>query len=89
MWRILDGHTYEELAAHVSQERALAEAGKPGLGHPDFLADLIEVVVATPGQSASATGTLQTATYGFVCARQSESAGEPRPFTTIGPIEVK
>jgi hypothetical protein len=88
LWRIIDGHTYDELAAHVAEEVRLAQAGEPGLGHPDFVADLVEVV-ADAGNSASATGTLRVATYGLVCARLSETASQRGPFKTIGPIEVK
>ena len=86
--RIEEGHSYAQLAAHIKKEIRLAEAGKPGLGHPSFAVPLFEVVLQ-PGESGSISGTVQSGTHGIACARVYERVGELRPTGAIGPLRVK
>jgi hypothetical protein len=86
--RIEEGHTYEQLAAHIKKEIRLARAGKPGLGHPSFAVPLFEVLLQ-PGESGSMSGTVQPGTYGIACAGVYEQVGELRPTGAIGPLEVE
>ena len=88
MWRIADGYTYDQLAAHIVEERRLAEAGEPGLGHPFFVGDLIEIVLQAR-ESGTMVGTVRSGTYGIVCIRMFQQTGKPRPFGVIGPVEVQ
>jgi hypothetical protein len=88
LWRILAGKSYDDLAAYVQQEVALAESGQPGLGPPAFVGDLIAAEMAAPG-IGSGSGVLRSGTYAIVCARHSAAALEPRPFAIIGPIQVE
>jgi len=88
MWRIADGHTFEEFAGYIAEERQLAERGEPGLGHPGFVEDLIETVLEA-GEAGTITGAVRAGTYAIVCIPMFPQAGEPRPFGIVGPVEVR
>ncbi len=86
--RIEDVATFKRLEAHIRKEVRLAEAGKPGLGHPSFAVPHFEVLLQA-GESGTLAGTLGPGTYGLTCARMYEQVGELRPAGVLGPVEVK
>ena len=88
MWRIADGSTYAQLAAHIKKESRLAKAGMPGLGHPGYVGDLIRVMLQA-GESGIMVGTVHPGTYGIVCLRMFEQVGDLRPAGVLGPVEVE
>ena len=88
MWRIAEGHSYEELAAAIQEARRNAEAGGAVISHPEYLSGLIQVQLQ-PGESKVMAGRVQPGTYAIVCIRMFEQVGEPRPFSILGPIEVR
>ena len=86
MWRIAEGHTYEEFAAHIDEERRLAEAGEQVLGPPSYAEDLIQIKVQ-PGES-EIFETLSPGTYAIVCFEEYDQVGG-RPSALVGPVEVE
>jgi hypothetical protein len=87
MSRILDGGTYEQLAAHVQREVRRARAGKAGLGHPPYAAPSFDLLV-DPGESDTLSGEVTAGTYAIVCGRVFDEVGELRPSAVVGPYEV-
>jgi hypothetical protein len=87
LWRILPGHSYEDLATFVRQERDRTEAGEPGLGPPSWIEGPSEVDLE-PGASATLAATVRSGTYGFVCIREFDESGELHAFATAGPVDV-
>lgn len=90
MWRIGESGSFEELVAHVEEERRLADAGDAGLGHPSFASSLISSGILQAEESKVINGVTQPGTYGIVCLRHFELVTDDpfRPFTVVGPIEV-
>lgn len=90
LWRMREGHSFEELAAHIDAERVDAEAGGPGLGHPFYVTGLISSGIVEPGSSTTVEGILRPGAHGIVCLRHFDAVTtDPfRPFTTIGPIDA-
>ncbi len=91
IWMIPEGHTYEEVVAHIQEERRLAESGRPGLGHPSFFADTDLAIHALIDQkkSTTASAVLKPGTYAVVCLRTFEQVGEIRPLAVVGPVVVE
>ena len=91
LWRLTEGGTFDELAAHVDDERADAEAGGPGLGHPGFVTGQISSGIVEPGSTTTVDGTVQAGTHAIVCLRHFEAVTtDPfRPFATLGPLEAE
>lgn len=91
LWRITEDGSFDQLAVHVDDERADAEAGGPGLGHPGFVTGQISSGIVEPGATTRIEATAQAGTHGIVCLRHFDAvAPDPfRPFTTIGPIEAE
>jgi hypothetical protein len=85
---IADGHTYDEVATHVVQEKQLAKDGKPGLGFPTSAIFINEINFAA-GRSGTATFRVGSGTYTIVCLRMFETVNDLRPFDLVGPIEVR
>jgi len=88
LWRIVGGRTYEEFAQYIQAERELAEAGQPGLDHPGYVSNLITIELQA-GETGTMKGTVVPGTYAVVCIRMFPQAGEPRPFSLIGPLIVE
>lgn len=88
MTKILEGGTYEQLAAHVRKEIQRAEAGKVGLGHPAYAPPSFDLFV-DPGESNALRGEVTAGTYAIVCGREFEEVGEVRPSAVFGPYEVE
>jgi hypothetical protein len=65
LWLLNSGHSYEELAAHIAEEQRRADAGEPGLGHPDFATLVAEASVAAG--RGRLTSRLAPGTYGIAC----------------------
>jgi len=86
MWRITEGHSFQEFAGHIAQERQLAENGELGQGAPAYVDDLQQFVILG-GEADTRVKTLAPGTYGVVCYREFPEVGL-RPYTLIGPIEV-
>jgi hypothetical protein len=64
LWVLDEGHDYEELAAHIDDDRARNEAGEPSLVHPTF-ATLVAEASAEAGSSGTLTTDLAAGTYGM------------------------
>ncbi|MGH2629447.1 MAG: hypothetical protein ACRDHI_02660 [Actinomycetota bacterium] len=88
MWRIADGHTYEQFAAHIRKERGRTLANQPSLGprHTD-MSSLIPIELEA-GESGTMTGIAQPGTYGIVCARDFKES-RFGVSDLVGPIEVE
>jgi hypothetical protein len=85
---ILEGRTYEALEAHIAKEIRLAEAGKPGLGHPSFAPPSFDLFVDA-GESDTLSGDVTAGTYAIVCGRAyDELNGDVRPSGVWGPYRV-
>jgi len=87
MWRLLEGHSFDEWTAATQQARLNAEAGGPHINAPPYLEDLTRIKLQ-PGETAPLVRTVQPATYGIVCLRPFPAVGM-RPFALLGPIEIK
>jgi hypothetical protein len=88
MSKILEGGTYEALEAHIAKEIRLAEAGKPGLGHPSFAPPSFDLFVDA-GETDTLTGDVTAGTYAIVCGRAyDELDGDVRPSGLRGPYRV-
>ncbi len=87
MWRIADGHTYEEFAAHIQRERQLTLANKPFLG-PRYtdLSSLIQIELQA-GESGTMSGVARPGTYGIVCAKDFTKS-RFGVFALVGPVEI-
>lgn len=88
MSKILEGGTYQDLAAHITEEIRLAEHGKPGLNHPDYAPPSFELSVRGGGTS-TLTGEVSEGTYAIVCGRTYEEVDEVRPSDVSGPYRVE
>lgn len=92
LWRVSGGRTYEELEAHIEEERRVAEAGEPAIGAPSDIAGLVDRISVPVGESEQTVG-LMAGTHGIVCFRQHEALVEDehggwRPDALVGPLEV-
>lgn len=85
LWLLADGHTYEELAAHIDEERRRSERGQPPLGHPTF-ATLVAEASTDPAGEDTLTTALQPGEYGAACIRFEE--GRPGLWAA-GPFTVE
>jgi hypothetical protein len=83
LWRLDDGHSYAELAAHIEEEQRRGQAGEPPVGHPTF-ADLVAEETAA-GTTGSLETNLSAGTYGFACILQLAVNGG---IWAAGPMEV-
>lgn len=81
-----EGATFAAFEAHIRKEVRLAEAGKPGLGHPGFAVPLFDVLLQ-PGESGTLSGTLDPGSYGSRvpgCSTRSATSGRSRPSVRCG-----
>lgn len=76
-WHIPQGHTFDELAAHIREERRHAEAGEPVLGPPSYLtsSDRVFDVAVDAGKSDLDSSDLGAGTYAIVCIKNYPSVG--------------
>jgi hypothetical protein len=86
LWRLQEGHSYDELVAHIDEEMRRIEAGEPPLGHPDF-ADLIAESTAATGADGELRTDLLAGTYGFACI-YFPSTDDLGAIRSAGPLEV-
>lgn len=86
LWRLQEGHRYEELVAHLDEEMRRIESGELPLGHPDF-ADLVAESTAAIGADGELRTDLLSGTYGFACI-YFPSPDAPGAFRPAGPLEV-
>lgn len=86
LWRLQDGHSYDELVAHIDEEMRRITSGEPPLGHPDF-ADLVDESTAAAGMDGELRSDLLPGLYGFACIyfQSTDVLGAIRP---AGPLEV-
>jgi hypothetical protein len=91
LWRIADGHTFEDLQAHIDAERERAEAGQSVLGHPGFVGGLISSGPVPAGGEVVMRGSTTAGTYGIVCLGHYDAVPDDpfRPFALIGPLLVE
>ena len=82
MWRISDANSYQDLVAHIGKEKQLAAEGKPGLGNPTFVSDLVRVELQAGGPECL-KGPCDPGTDGVVCIRSL------RPFRVVGPLQME
>ena len=66
LWRMDDGHSYDELVAHIAEEMRRQEAGEPPLGHPAF-AELVGEATAEASAEAELQVALEPGAYGIAC----------------------
>lgn len=83
LWRLNEGHAYEELVAHIDEEVRRSEEGLPGLGHPTF-ATLVAEATTDPQGDGTLTASLDAGEYGMACIR----FGSDGAFTAAGPSGV-
>jgi hypothetical protein len=87
--RLAEGTSFEEFSSHIRKEIRLAEAGRPGLGHPSYAVPVFEVLLEA-GERGRLVGTVdESGTYVLACARVFEEVGELRPAGALGPVEVR
>ena len=85
VWRLNDGHTYAELAAHIKEEQRRAATGEPELGHPSF-AGLFDQESLASGTETKTIRALTPGTYGFVCIAFAKQG--PGAIWVAGPLVV-
>ncbi len=86
IWRLDDGHSFDELAEHIDEEMRRISSGEPPLGHPPF-AELVAESTAETGMDGELDAELMIGTYGFACI-YFPSAGELGAIRSAGPREV-
>lgn len=84
VWRLNDGHAYQELAAHIAEEQRRSENNEPGLGHPNFATLAAEGVAAE--EKGSLSKELVAGTYGFACIPNVND--QPVDIWAAGPMTV-
>ena len=84
--KIGEGHTFDELDDHISQERQLAEEGESPLGLPEYAEEVSELL-SLADVSITRIVTLDPGRYAIVCSRDYQRVGR-RPFGLLGPIKV-
>jgi hypothetical protein len=85
LWLLEEGHAFEELVAHIDEERRRAEAGEAPLGHPTFASLVAETSTDTTG-TTTLTTRLDPGTYGMACIRNDPATGgiwAAGPFTVM------
>jgi hypothetical protein len=85
VWRLEDGYEYDELAAHIDEERRRGEEGEQPLGHPTF-ANLVGEASAEQATTIDLTTSPELGTYGLACILVEE--GEYSGIWAAGPITV-
>lgn len=88
MWRITEGHSYDELEKVIQEAKEQAEAGLEGSDHPAYLANPINIFLQA-GETRDLRGVVVPGTYAIVCLQTFPQVGEMRPFSLVGPLEVK
>jgi hypothetical protein len=88
IWRIADGSTYEQLAAHIEKENGLAEASQEGLGPPSLVGNLVRIELG-PHDSRSQAGKVISGSYAILCIRDFNDQAGKRPFSIVGPFQVE
>jgi hypothetical protein len=86
LWVLDDGHDYDELAAHIDDDRARNEAGEPSLGHPTF-ATLVAEASAEAGSAGKLIADLTAGTYGMACIF-FDQPGSLGGVWAVGPLVV-
>jgi hypothetical protein len=86
LWRLSDGHDYEELAEHIAEERRRSQSGEAPLGHPGF-ATLVAEASAEEDSSGELQAQLEPGTYGLACIH-FPTDDRPGALWAAGPIEV-
>jgi hypothetical protein len=85
----LEGGRFEELVAHVADERAVADAGDPFIGPPSWTTSLASTGLIESETAGTLTGMFEPGTYAVVCLWKYDESSDPvRPFAVVGPIEV-
>lgn len=86
VWLLEAGHEYDELAAHIDEERRRATAGEPPLGHPTF-ATLVGEATAETDSTTDLVTNVGVGTYGLACALFAGDGGFGGIWAA-GPIRV-
>jgi len=85
IWKLIEGHAYAELDAHIKEEQRRAAAGEPELGHPSF-ATLVDQESVRSSTETKIISTLMPGTYGFVCIAFGTQG--PAAIWPAGPLSV-
>ena len=85
---LANGHSFSEVSAYMDEERRLADAGKPFLGPPDYLAMYVNFSLKA-GETGTPEITLTRGTYVIVCLPFHPLAHEPRVVGVVGPLDVR
>lgn len=86
VWLLDQDHGYDELAAHIDEERRRAAAGEPPLGHPTFATLVGEATAETDAVSDLATS-VDPGTHGLACILFDQDGGFGGIWAA-GPITV-
>lgn len=87
LWRLHDGHGYDEFAALIAEEMRRAEAGEGSLGHPTF-ASLVAESSASAGSEAVLDVGLTSGTHAIACILFISSS-DVGGIWAVGPLEVR
>ena len=87
LWRIADGHAFEELSAHVELEYTLAGFYSTPLDPPPILQDPF-VVPLQPDETRTLVFDGVVGDYGVVC-REGYDPLRAEPVGAAGPITIR
>lgn len=85
LWRLQEGHGFDELAAHAAEEQRRSREALPPLGHPSFATLVAEQSVTI--QRGSVTAYLSPGTYGLACIRFVDEV--PVDIWAAGPFSIR
>lgn len=88
----LEGHSFDDLTTHVTQEVDLAEQGEPFIGPPSwarFVSEGTGLLAAGESKDVVIDGS-RPGDYGIVCFRPYPKVTDSpvRPFAAVGPFTV-
>jgi len=87
LWRVADGHSYEEFKDYIDEEARLAKSAADGLGPPSYAVGLV-IITAPPGTSDRKLNIFTPGTYAIVCFREYLQVGG-RPSALVGPLIIE
>jgi hypothetical protein len=86
LWRLDQGHAYDEFVRHLQEEERRLESGEPPLGHPDF-ATLAGSARAEPGGRGTLSNEAAAGEYALACIWFDLNSG-PVAYSPIGPFAL-
>jgi hypothetical protein len=93
IWRIPEGHSFDEFEKAIQEAKEQAEAGLEGNPHPAYLSYakdyFMNIAALQAGETRDKKGDVVPGTYAIVCHRWYPQVLELRPFSLAGPLDVK